>query len=186
MFATVPSPPKRRNSWLRTTAPPVREEEGVEARMRADVGHQRRQVQRLVALARDLDVIDMRLVGDRQLQRGIGLIVAAVGALVALDQHRARALLDHDQRAGEQRGRLVAGRGEHEMDRPLDRGAGRDMDHDAVAHEGGVERDRRIVGLDHLADPVDQRIASPRAPAPSGGWSVRLSSVGEIGQLRHE
>ena len=40
------------------------EHEGVEARMRADVGHQRGDMQRLVALARDLDVIDMRLVGD--------------------------------------------------------------------------------------------------------------------------
>ena len=164
-----------------------REGEGVEARMRADIRHQRREVQRLVALARDLDVIDMRVVGDRQLQRGIGLVVAAVRALMALDQHRARALLDHDERAGEQRGRLVAGRREHEMDRPLDRGAGRDVDHDAVAHEGGVERDRRIVGRDHLAEMLRRPAhRPPRAPAPSGGWSGRVSSVGEIGQLGHE
>ena len=128
------------------------EHEGVEARMRADVGHQRGDVQRLVALARDLDVIDMRVVGDGKLQRGVRLIVAAVRAFVALDDHRARALLDHDERAGEQRGRLVAGRGEHQMDRPLDRGAGRHMDHDAVAHEGGVERDRHVVGREHLAE----------------------------------
>ena len=91
---------------------------------------------------------------------------------MALDQHRARALLDHDQRAREQRGRLVAGRSEHEMDRPLERRARRDVDHDAVAHEGGVERDRRDRRSRRpcrgAARPAHRR---PRAPPPSSGWS---------------
>ena len=38
------------------------------------------------------------------------------------------------------------------MDRALDRGAGRHVDDDAVAHEGGVERDRHVVGREHLAE----------------------------------
>ena len=107
----------------------------------------------------------MRVVADDELERGVDLIVAAVRAFVALDDHGARALLDHDERAGEQRGRLVAGRGEHQMDRPLDRGAGRDVDHDAVAHERGVERDRDVARSRPPCRDASATSASPCASA---------------------
>ena len=48
-------------------------------------------MQRACALAGDLDVVDMSLVADHEFERGIDLVVAARRALVALDQHRARA-----------------------------------------------------------------------------------------------
>ena len=47
---------------------------------------------------------------------------------------------DHDQRAGEHRRRLVAGRGKHQMDRLLDGRALGDVNERAVAHQRGVER----------------------------------------------
>jgi hypothetical protein len=71
---------------------------------------------------------------------------------MALNDHGARALLDQNERTGEQRRRLLAGRREHEMNRPLDRRSCRDLNDDAVAHEGGIERDRHVVGCKHLAE----------------------------------
>ena len=38
------------------------------------------------------------------------------------------------------------------LDRPLGRGAGGDADHRAIAHQRGVERHRRIVSREDLAD----------------------------------
>ena len=74
------------------------EQELVEAGVRADRRHQGRDMQRAGALAGDLDVIDMGLVADHELERGVDLVLAPT-AFVALDQHRARALLDDDERA---------------------------------------------------------------------------------------
>ena len=95
MPATVPSPWKWTNSWLRTTDAAGGEQEFVETRMRADRCHQARDMQRSRALAGDLDVVDMGLVADRDFERGVDLIVATRRAFVALDQHRPRALADH-------------------------------------------------------------------------------------------
>ena len=121
MPATVPSPSKRTNSWLRTTAPPVVKVKVVEPRVGADRGRQGRDVQRVGALADDLDVIDLGAVADDEFERGIDLVVDAVRALVALDQRQARAPCSTttSERA-KRRGRLVRG-DEDEMQRPLDR-----------------------------------------------------------------
>ncbi len=56
-----------------------------------------------------------------------------------------RALADADQRAREQRDRLVRRGDEDEMQRPRDRGTVGNPDHRAVAHHRGVERERRVV-----------------------------------------
>ena len=74
--------------------------------LRADRGHQRRDVNEIARPAGDLDVIDMGVVADHELERGVDLMSGA--GVVALDQHGARALLDHDQRAGEHRGRRLS------------------------------------------------------------------------------
>ena len=123
MPATVSSPSNLRNSWLRTTAPPVVKVKVLNRACAADRRRQRRDMQRVGALADDLDMIDMGLIADEQFERGVDLIVAAGRPLVALDQHHAGALLDHHQRAHEGRRRLFRG-DEDEMQRPLDRRAG--------------------------------------------------------------
>ena len=46
--------------WLRVTAPPAVKVKSFECAPCADVGDQGRDMQRLVALARDLDVIERR------------------------------------------------------------------------------------------------------------------------------
>jgi hypothetical protein len=53
----------------------------------------------IVGAGRDLDVIDVGLVADDHLDRGVDLMAAR--SLVAFHDHRARALLDNHQRAGE-------------------------------------------------------------------------------------
>ena len=68
-------------------------------------------------------MVDMGLVADLEFERGVDLIFVAGRAFVALDQHGARALLDDDERAGENRGRRLAGIDEDEMDRARQRGA---------------------------------------------------------------
>ena len=153
--------------------------------MRADRRHQRRDVQRARALARDLDVVDMRLVADLELERGVDLAVAAGRAFVAFDQHRACAAADDHQRAGEDRRRPLAGVEEDEMQRPRQRGARRHLDHGAVAHEGGVERNRDIVGRHDLAElRRSARCRWTRAPAAiermvsPGSSSARSDSSG--------
>ena len=162
------------------------EQEFVEARLRADRGHQARHMQRARAFAGDLDVVDMGLVADLDFERGIDLVVAARRALVALDQHRPRALADHGERAREHRGRRTAGIEEDEMQRPRQRSAGSHLDHDAVAHEGGVERDRDVIGRDDPAEPSgDRRVAGRQRLRHRADGETGLKP-GEIGQFRHE
>ena len=89
-------------------------------------------------------------------------------------------LLDHDQRAGEHRRRPLAGRGKHQMDRPLDRRALGDVD-DAPSRISAVlsattpsllgrhdlaemRRDQRIAGRQRLRHRAD---ASGPATDPS-------------------
>ena len=161
------------------------EGERVEARMRADRGRERRDMQRVGAFADDLHMIDMGVVADEQFERGIDLIVAAGRALMAFDQHGARARLDDDQRAHESRGRLLRGH-EQQMQRPLDGRAGGDADHRAVAHQGGIERDRDIAGRRELAEMRgERRIAVGQRGGERADREPRLQ-IGEIGQFGDE
>ena len=138
------------------------------------------------ALAGDLDVIDMRRVADLELERRIHLVLAGIGADMAFHQHRACALLDHDERADEDRGRLLAGIDEDEMDRPRERDSLRDMDHRAVTHERGIERDRHIVGRHQLAQMGDELLIAGGEPLRHRADREAGFQVGEIGELRHE
>ena len=143
-------------------------------------------MQRAGALAGDLDVVDMGFVADHDLERGVDLVVAARGPLVALDQHRPRALADHGQRAHEHRGRGAAGIEEHEMQRPRQRRARGNLDHDAVAHERGVECDRDVIGrYDPPELPNDRRVAGRQRLRHRADGETRLDPR-EVGQFRHE
>ena len=127
----------------------------------------------------------MGVVADHEFERGVDLLPRR--RVMALDQHDAGALLDHHQRAGEHRGRLVAGRGEHQMDRPLDRGALGDMDQRAVAHQRGVELDHALaIRRGDLAEMLgDHGIAGgQRLGHRTDGQPLR--EIVEIGQVRRE
>ena len=100
---------------------------------------------------RDLEVVDLGAVPDHEIARGIHLVVGAGRALVAFDQHRAGAVLDHDQIADKTRRRLVAGGDRDDMERPRDIGALGDTYDDAVAHQRRIERNRDITGRRNLA-----------------------------------
>ncbi len=140
---------------------------------------------KVVGPAGDLDVVDMGVVADHQLERGVDLV--ACGRVVAFDQHDAGALLDHHQRAGEHRSRPVAGRGEHQMDRPLDRRALGDVDQRAIAHQRGVERDHALLlgGHDLAEISGGERIArGQRLGHGPDGQSLR--EIVEVGQIRRK
>ena len=50
-----------------------------------------------VALAGDLEMIDLRLVANHQLKHGIDLVVLVIGTFMGLDQGRAGPSADHHQ-----------------------------------------------------------------------------------------
>ena len=127
----------------------------------------------------------MSVVADFEFKRGIDLVVVAAG-LIAFDQHGARAR----STTISERVKIEAGSSPGMTNT---RCSGRSTiapggtaDHHAIAHEGGVERDRDVVGWHSL----------PRWAVTSGialgkgsdiGRMVRpFSSSGEIGHFRHE
>ena len=188
MPAIVPSPSKRTNSWLRTTAPPVVNRNSLKRACAPIAAISVETCSAPRALAGDLDVIDMRLVADHQLERGVDLIVrAAPGLRGSRPASRARPRsTTTSERANTDAGSL-AGVDEDEMDRPRERGPGRDVDHRAVAHEGGVERDRRHRRSARPCRDAARRARSPAASACAIERMVRPgSSCGQIGQFRHE
>ena len=127
----------------------------------------------------------MGLVADKDLERGIDLIIAAGRPLVALDQHGAGALFHHHQGAHEGRGRL--GRGdEQQMDRPLGGRACGDADHRAVAHQRGIERDRGVACRRELAEMgSERRIAIGQRVGERADRKPRLEAC-NVGQFGHE
>ena len=158
----------------------------VELCARADIGQKRRDVDGGVALARDLDMIDPRLVADHQLKHGVDLIIRFIAPLMGLDEGRAGAAADHHQRSRDHRSRRRAGIDENQMDRPLDRDAGRNRDDDAVAGQRGVERERRIVGGNHRAEPLrQQRLVQGQRLGHRANEETGFET-GEIGQLGDE
>ena len=72
------------------------------------------------------------------------------------------------------------------MDRPLDRGAVGDADHRAVAHQRGVERDRRVVGRERPCRHAALTSGSPLASASAMRADGQARLGRQIGQLRHE
>ena len=138
------------------------------------------------ALAGDLDVVDVSRVADLELERRIHLVLAGIRADMAFHQHGARALLDHDERADEYRGRLLARIHEHEMDRPRQRDTLRDMDHRAVTHERGIERDRHVVGRHQLAQMGQEMRIAAREPLRHRADGEARFQIGKIGEFRHE
>src|SRR4029077_13972970 len=96
----------------------------------------------------DLDVVDLCFVSDYQFERGIDLRITA---FMAFDDRRLGTLLHDDQRTYESGARLIATGQENEIDRSLQCGAGGYADHCTVAHQGGVDRLRHVIGHEGLA-----------------------------------
>ena len=162
------------------------EQEFVEAGMGADRRHQGGDMERPGAPAGDLDVIDMRGVADLELERRIHLVLIAIRADMAFDQHRARPLLDHDERADEHRRGLLARIHENKMDRPRQRSALRDPDHRAVTHESGIERDRHVVGRDELSQMRNEMRIAGSEPLRHRADGEAGFQVGQIGEFRRK
>ena len=142
-------------------------------------------MQRVGALADDLDVIDMGLIADEHFKRGVGLIAAAGRAFIAFDHHHARAFADHHQRTGETRRRLFR-RGEDEMQRPLDGRTGAHADHGAVAHQRRVERDRNVARGRKLAEMPHQLVVVLGERGGERSDRQPLFQRRGVGQFRHE
>jgi len=108
MPATVSSPAKRTNNWLRTTAPPVVKRNALKRARAPTFAIRVHRCNRAGAGPGQLDVVEMGLVAHRKLHGRVDLVGTLRGPFVAFHHHGARALLDHDQRAGEDRGRAQA------------------------------------------------------------------------------
>ena len=130
-------------------------------------------------------MVDMGLVADHQFERGIDLVVDR-GTLVALDQHGAGVFADDDQGAREDRRWPCAGIGEHQVQRPRQRRAVGDPDYRAIAHEGGVECDRDIIGRYDLAEVRgDGRVAGRQRLRRRADRKARLEP-GQVRKFRHQ
>ncbi len=159
------------------------EGKSVEAGMRANGRKQSRDMQRLGAFADELDVIDMRLVADHKLQRRVNLVVGIPRAFMALNQHDPGALLNHDKRACEDRGRRI-GTDESQMQRAVDHRPRRDVHESAIAHQRGIERQRRVVAGDDLAEmPRDKRVTlrQHRRHRADGQTLFQGAEIGKLG-----
>jgi hypothetical protein len=167
-------------------APAGREQKLVEARMRADGSHQRGHMHCTGALAGDFDVIDVSVIAHLELKHRVHLVLARARTDMAFEQHGARAVFDHDERADENRRRLAAGIHEYDMDRLRQRGALRHVDQRAVAHEGGVERNRDVVGRHDLAEMSEQVAIAGRQRLRHGANGEAGLEASEIGEFRHE
>ena len=163
-----------------------RETEFVELCTCAHMGQKRPDVDGAAAFTRDLDVIDPRRVANHQLKRGVDSIIRLAATLVGLDQRRAGAFTDHHQRSGDHRRRRSTGIDENQVDRPLDGDIRRNRDHDAVAGQRGVERERGIVGGHHRAQTLRQHglVQGQRFRHRANGKAG--FETGQVGQLCDE
>ena len=89
-----------------------------EPRIGADRRAQGREMQRLAAFRADLDVVERGTLAELEVERGIDLVVDAVGALVALEQRERGAGADRHQRAREDGRGAARSVVEDEMQRP--------------------------------------------------------------------
>ncbi len=120
----------------------------------ADRDAERRDAQGRAAVAADLDVIDPRIVADRQFERRIDLVVDALRTGERFDQRHLRARLhDHDA-TRIHRGGGIAGKHMRDMDRLGRSRAALDAQRHPAAHEGGVEPVGGVVAAGHLSHPV--------------------------------
>ena len=102
-------------------------------------------MQRVVAVALQLHMLDRGLVADLELGDCIALKAAQTEAAEAFQQRgRAAGLGDHDV-AGDDRGRLAVAVELDEMDGLIEGHIGADTQGGAARHQSGVEREHRIV-----------------------------------------
>src|SRR4051794_36018940 len=98
-------------------------------------------MERLRAVAADLDAIDSCAVANDDLEDGVHLVVDTGRALMTFDEHQARTVLDNHQRARKHGSGGLRPISKHKLHRAVDPAASRYADHHAVAHECGVEID---------------------------------------------
>ena len=161
-------------------------------RVRAERHDGGRNVEGLAAVLDQADMVEPRVVADRNDQGIVDLIgLRAVGGDIAFHQRGAGGLAEAQQRAGEhRRGRAAAGDMD-DMQRLRQRGAIGDLDHDAIGHHRAVERHHRIgivgreqlrlqrgiAGFQHLAQGADSRPFSRPPSSDSCGANTPSTST---------
>ena len=143
-------------------------------------------MQRVGALADDLEQVDLRALPHHEVRSGVDLVIGAGRALMALDQRHPRAGLDNDQVAHEGRDRLRADGDRDDVQRPCDLRAGRDADEHAVAHQRRVERKRHVARREILAEMRGHNGLAAAQRRRHGVDRQTAFEPAEIGQLRRE
>ena len=113
--------------------------------MRAERDEGRTNVEGLAAVLDEAQVIQLRVVADRDDQGIVDLVgLCTFGRDIALHQRGAGVLAEAKQRAREHRRRRAAACDMNDVQRLRQHRAVGNLDHDAIGHHRAVERDHRI------------------------------------------
>ena len=146
----------------------------------------RRKFEGVAAVLHQADMVEPRIVADRDDQRVVDLIgLRAVGRDEALDQRRAGILAEPQQRAREHRRGRGAARDMNDMQRLRQHDAVGDLDHDAVGHHRAVERDHRIGVVEREQLRLQRGVAGLQHFAQRADGKPLLQPV-QFGKLRRE
>ena len=165
--------------------------EGVDRALSSKRRQEREHAHRAFALRRDgRDMIKLRAIAEDHDQRVILLRAGALQRREALQQRGAGAGAQNHQRARKDRPRGAARDEIREFQRPLQHAAGRNPQHRAVLHQGGVEGERRVLGVagqsgENFRFAARQRLAQGKH-ANAIGQSRDVGEIGTKSAVEHD
>ena len=152
-------------------------------RVRAERHHGGGNIEGLAAVLDQTDMIEPRVVADRNDQRIVGLIDRrALGRDIAFHQRRAGRLAELQQRTGEHRRRRATAGDMNHMQRLGQHHAVGDLDHHAVGHHRRIQRNHRIgiVGREQLRLQRGVALLQHFAQRADGKAFLRVGKVGQF------